>query len=221
MEKYHYFIVDGASVVLPVTPERAAWERGVNMETINISAVGDVYRPGKPKRHRGRIEGFFPANDYPWLAPGAVADPYYYVSLFSALMEEKTVVRYIVGGTEINAQVVVEGISYEERDGSGDVYYTLSLAEWVDLEAVTVSGIDTSWTGNAGTGNSGQTSDQTTQQYTVVSGDMLSIICRRYYGNGSAKYYNALAVYNSIANPHLIHPGDVIQIPPEDQLFGR
>ena len=25
MEKYHYFIVDGASVVLPVTPERAAW----------------------------------------------------------------------------------------------------------------------------------------------------------------------------------------------------
>ena len=57
MEKYHYFIVDGASVVLPVTPERAAWERGVNIETINISAVGDVYRPGKPKRHRGRIEG--------------------------------------------------------------------------------------------------------------------------------------------------------------------
>ena len=187
MEKYHYFIVDGASVVLPVTPERAAWERGVNMETINISAVGDVYRPGKPKRHRGRIEGFFPANDYPWLAPGAVADPYYYVSLFSALMEAKTVVRYIVGGTEINAQVVVEGISYEERDGSGDVYYTLSLAEWVDLEAVTVSGIDTSWTGNAGTGNSGQTSDQTTQQYTVGSGDMLSLLCRRSHGTRPAK----------------------------------
>ena len=101
MEKYHYFIVDGASVVLPVTPERASWERSVNIEAINISAVGDVYRPGKPKRRRGQIEGFFPANDYPWLAPGAVADPYYYVNLFSSLMEQKTVVRYIIGGTEI------------------------------------------------------------------------------------------------------------------------
>lgn len=221
MEKYHYFLTEGGTVVLPVTPERASWEKGVNIEAINISAVGDVYRPGKPKRHRGQIEGFFPAHEYPWLAPGAVADPYYYVSLFSTLMEQKTVVRYIVGGTEINAQVVVEGLAYEERDGSGDVYYTLSLAEWVDLEAVTVSTIDTAWTGNAGTGNSGQTASQTTQQYTVVAGDMLSVICRRTYGNGSAKYYEALAAYNGIANPHLIHPGDVLQLPPEDQLFGR
>ena len=126
-----------------------------------------------------------------------------------------------MGGTEVNGQGGGEGIRYEVREGSGDVYYTLSLAEWVALEAVPISRIDTSRTGKAGTGNSGQTSDQTTQQYTVVSGDMLSIICRRYYGNGSAKYYNALAAYNSIANPHLIHPGDVIQIPPEDQLFGR
>ena len=221
MERYHYFIFDGASVALPVTPERASWERAVNIEAVNISAVGDVYRPGKPKRHRGKIEGFFPANDYPWLAPGATTDPYYYGGLFSALMEEKTVVRYIVGGTEINALVVVEGIAYEEKDGSGDVYYTLSLAEWVDLEAVTVSELDTAWTGNAGTGNAGQSADQTARQYIVVSGDVLSVICRRFYGNGSAKYYNALAAYNSIANPHLIHPGDVLQIPPADQLFGR
>ena len=221
MEKYHYFLIDGSTLVLPVTPEKTAWEKAINIEAINISAVGDVYRAGKPKRYRGQIEGFFPAVDYPWLAPGAVADPYYYVNAFTAAMEQKKVIRYIVGGTEINAQVLIEGITYQEQDGSGDVYYTLSLAEWVDLEAVTVSTIDTAWTGNAGTGNSGQTSDQTTRQYTVVSGDVLSVICRRYYGNGSATYYNALAQYNGIANPHLIHPGDVIQIPPEDQLFGR
>ena len=221
MEKYHYFIIDGGTVVLPVTPEQATWEKGINIEAINISAVGDVYRPGKPTRYRGSIEGFFPAHDYPWLAPGAISDPYYYINLFTALMEQKTVIRYIVGGTEINAQVVVEALSYREQDGSGDVYYTLSLAEWVDLEAVTVSTIDTAWTGNAGTGNTGQTSSQSTQQYTVVAGDMLSVICRRYYGNGSAKYYEAVAAYNGIPNPHLIHPGDVIQLPPEDQLFGR
>ena len=75
MEKYHYFIVDGSTVTLPVTPETASWAKAINIEAINISAVGDVYRPGKPKRYRGQIEGLFPAHEYPWLAPGAVADP--------------------------------------------------------------------------------------------------------------------------------------------------
>ena len=63
--------------------------------------------------------------------------------------------------------------------------------------------------------------DNAAQQYTIVSGDMLSVICRRYYGNGSAAYYNALAAYNGIANPHLIYPGTTITIPPADELLGR
>lgn len=50
---------------------------------------------------------------------------------------------------------------------------------------------------------------------------MLSVICRRYYGNGSATYYNALAAYNGISNPHLIYPGTTITIPPADELLGR
>lgn len=218
MERYHCFIIEGGSIYLPVTPKVSSWSKGIGVETINISQVGDVYRPGKPTRRRGKIEGFFPARDYSWLAPGARTDPYWYVELFSALAHSETVVRYLVTGTEINAQVLVENIEYQEKDASGDVYYTLSLAEWVDLEAVTVSELDTSaWTGNAGQSQSAGTG---AQQYTIVSGDMLSVICRRFYGNGSATYYNALAAYNNIANPHLIHPGATITIPPVSELLG-
>ena len=56
------------------------------------------------------------------------------------------------------------------------------------------------------------------QTYTVVKGDCLSVICRRFYGSGTAKYYNALATYNGIKNPHLIFPGQVLTIPPVGQL---
>lgn len=56
--------------------------------------------------------------------------------------------------------------------------------------------------------------------YTIVSGDTLSVICRRYYGKSSAKYYNALAKYNGIKNPHLIYPGVTIQVPSETVLLG-
>lgn len=75
--------------------------------------------------------------------------------------------------------------------------------------------------GSAGTGNGSQPSETGTQQYTIVSGDMLSVICRRSYGNGGAKYYSALAKYNGIKNPHLIYPGTTITIPTESELFGR
>lgn len=48
----------------------------------------------------------------------------------------------------------------------------------------------------------------------------LSVICRRYYWKSSAKYYNALAKYNGIKNPHLIYPGTTLRIPPESVLLG-
>lgn len=53
-----------------------------------------------------------------------------------------------------------------------------------------------------------------------MRGDTLSIICRRYYGRSTAKYYNALAKYNGIKNPHLIYPGRTLKIPPENVLLG-
>ena len=75
------------------------------------------------------------------------------------------------------------------------------------------------FTGNSGRAPSEASSDRT-QSYTIVRGDTLSIICRRYYGRSTAKYYNALAKYNGIKNPHLIYPGRTLKIPPENVLLG-
>lgn len=41
------FIRDSVSLVMPVTPGNYQWSVGKNMETINISQLGDVYRPGR------------------------------------------------------------------------------------------------------------------------------------------------------------------------------
>lgn len=218
-EKRFYFIIDGAQLALPVTPKSYTWEQGKDIETVNISQLGDVSLAGKPTRYAGVIECMFPANEYPWLTPGASTDPYGYVNIFAALAQSDKVVRYIVAGTEINSQVLIQSIQYSEKDGSGDVYATIRLREWIDVETATVSNLDT-LTGMGGTQNSGQSQATDSQQYTIVAGDMLSVICRRFYGNGSATYYNALAAYNGIANPHLIYPGTTITIPPVSELLG-
>ena len=51
------------------------------------------------------------------------------------------------------------------------------------------------------------------KSYTVKKGDTLSGIAKKFYGNGSAKYYNYIASANGISNPNIIHIGQVLTIP--------
>lgn len=204
------FLADGQELRLPVPPLPFGWGAGQNVRELTVNGTGTVYLPGDPSAFSGALECLFPAGERPYSAPGAVADPYYYVNKFSAWARGKKIVRYVVPGV-VNAQVVIEEISYEERDGTGDVYAKLYLKEVQSLEAVT------SESGSSGGRSEAEQTGQT-QTYTVVAGDCLSVICRRFYGNGTAKYYNALATYNGIKNPHLIFPGQVLTLPPVGQL---
>lgn len=210
------FIRDQVSLVMPVTPGRYQWSVGKRMETININELGDVYRPGGLTRFSGNFDFLLPAQEYPWMEAGARADPQYYLDYLNAWAADEKTVRMVITGTEVNALVYIEDISQGEADGTGDRYVTVSVREYCDLEAVEVASA-------GGTQNSGRATDAAsgkTQYYTIVSGDTLSVICRRYYGKSTAKYYNALAKYNGIKNPHLIYPGVTIQIPPESTLLG-
>ena len=79
------FIKDGTSLTLPVTPAGYSWAVGRNMETINISQLGDVYRPGGRSRFAGNpLECLLPGPDYPWMEPGAVANPQYYLDVLTS-----------------------------------------------------------------------------------------------------------------------------------------
>ncbi|WP_436493236.1 LysM peptidoglycan-binding domain-containing protein [Actinokineospora sp. HUAS TT18] len=49
------------------------------------------------------------------------------------------------------------------------------------------------------------------QTYTVVPGDTLSAIAKRFYGDGNQ--YMKIAQASGISNPDLIHPGQVLTIP--------
>lgn len=210
------FIKDGTALTLPVTPARYAWGVGRNIETIHISQLGDVYRPGGRSRFSGEaLECLLPAQNYPWMEPGAVANPQYYLDILTAWAAAGEPVRYIVSGTEINTLVYLESVEWREQDGTGDVYASLWLREYTELAAQETAGA-------AATGNGTRPEERSGGQksYTIVRGDTLSAICRRYYGKYSADYYNALARYNGIQNPHLIYPGTTITIPPESVLLG-
>ena len=51
------------------------------------------------------------------------------------------------------------------------------------------------------------------KSYVVKSGDTLSKIAVKFYGNGDYNHYMAIARANNIANPNIIHVGQVLTIP--------
>lgn len=215
-------IADTEQLVLPVTPAWYKWRTGVRMETIAISALGDVFRPGGNAPFSGSLEFMLPAHDYSFLEPGSVADPQYYLDRFERWIKAKKTVRLIVTGTEVNCLIYLESLEYGEDDGSCDRDCTLAFREFVPLDAKEVAQIGT---GNlprpdSGTGKPSGGQLATGQKYVVRSGDCLSMICRRFYGSGDRRHYNALAAVNGIKNPHLIFPGKELTIPPETELLG-
>lgn len=214
------FLADGEELSLPVPPLPFGWGAEQVVRELTVNGAGTVVLPGDPGATSATLSLLLPAHNYPFVSPGALLNPYYYIERLMAFVTGKKVVRYVVPGV-VNDRVVIQELTFEERDGTGDVYATLYLRGSPSLEAVTTQASASSSGGGSGTGNAGRESPETgtgIQTYTVVSGDCLSVICRRYYGNGTAKYYNALAAYNGIKNPHLIWPGQVITLPPKSQL---
>lgn len=200
------FIAGGSELVLPITPETFEVGHGIKIETVNIHAVGDIRVAGYPTLENVNISSFFPASVYSF-AIGRWRDPWDYVRQFKKWADNQTVVRFLVSGTDINMPVLIESIMTSEQDGSNDVYYTLSLAEY---RYVSMS-LSSNRTAVAAVTRAVTTQPETPDTYTVVKGDTLRNIARKYYGDSSK--YTVIASANGISNPNLIYPGTVLQLP--------
>lgn len=212
MKKFIFKDIEkNTELVLPVTPPSFLIYHGINIETINIHTLGDVALPGYGTLPTLKIECMFPANDYLFNQPNTILDPYAYVKKFEDWCDNYAVLRFIVSNTSVNIPVLINEIMYGEKDGTGDVYATITMREYRKLSAVQVT--------KTGTGNVVRSNEKTTstpQTYVVKKGDTLSAICRKYYGN--AALYAKLSSYNSIKNPNLIYVGQVIKLPDKSLL---
>ncbi|MCI8548994.1 MAG: LysM peptidoglycan-binding domain-containing protein [Lachnospiraceae bacterium] len=54
------------------------------------------------------------------------------------------------------------------------------------------------------------------QEYTVKSGDRLSVICKEFYGDGSAALVEEICEFNGMANANLIYEGQILKLPERD-----
>ncbi len=204
----------GQELTLPVTPERYPMAAGRAVERLDMAVTGQVALPGLQGLFAEELEAMLPGQLYPFCVSEAVADPDYYLEQLTAWSREANVCRYIVAGTGINSPVLLGEISYREEDGSNDVYVTIPLYEYRYLEEAQVELA----TENSGRAVEGASQPETAKSYTVVKGDSLWEICRKNYGDGTLAY--KLATANSIKNPNLIYPGQVLELPDVSVLSG-
>lgn len=202
------FLANGAELALPVTPAAYEWTTGKNMETINVSELGDVYLPGGRSRYSGAIDCLLPAQEYPFLEAGATANPQYYLDQLRYWAAEKTPVRFLITDSGVNALVYIESIRESEQDGTGDVYCRIALREYVDLEAREVEA-------------TGRTDDaaqaETETDYRTKDGDTPELLDRRAYGGG---YSKELLKYNELTRAKFNRSGLLIKLPPREVLRG-
>lgn len=202
----------GQALTLPVTPKSYPMAAGRAVERLDMAQTGQIALPGLQSLFSEQLEFELPARAYPYLTASAVPEPSYYIDLLTAWSRDANVCRYIVSGTDINSPVLLGPLSYGESDGTNDVQCKLPLYEYRFLDEARVETV------TQNSGRSVETPPQTAGSYTVVKGDSLWAICKKFYGDGSLAY--KLATANGIKNPNLIYPGQVLTLPDKNALAG-
>ena len=198
-----------------VNPESFAFTEKHNNTSVNVNSIGEVNLLGKRDLKTGTISSHFPKRDRNYANNSGRQAPYTYINKLLSWKSSGKPVQLIITGTKINFQVTIETLKYGEQDGTGDVYYDLTLKEYraVEIKKTKLKKTKKKKTTKKKSKPKRPVAKKKTKTYTVKSGDCLWNIAKRFYGNGAqyTKIYNANR--GKIKNPNLIYPGQKLTIP--------
>lgn len=214
--------------LLPVTPSKLTIKINNANKTVTLINEGEINILKKAKLTDIEFECEIPQVKQPYAVyPSGFKAATYFLDYFEELKTSKKPFQFIVcrqtpNGKKFfntNMKVTLEDWKITEEAKQGyDLKVKISLKQWRDYGTKTVNitiaaskpkaSVEPK---RAATTSPAPSSSQT---YTVVKGDCLWNIAKKFYGNGS-KY---TVIYNANkgvigGNPNLIYPGQVLTIP--------
>lgn len=214
--------------LLPVTPSKLTFKINNKNKTMILIEEGEINIPKKAGLTDIDFECEIPQVKQPYAVyPAGFKGATYFLNYFEELKTSKKPFQFIVcrqspNGKKFfntNIKVTLEDYKITEDAKQGfDLKVKISLKQWRDYGTKTVNITLSNSKAKASVEPTRETVNSpapaASQTYTVVRGDCLWNIAKKFYGNGS-KY---TVIYNANkgvigGNPNLIYPGQVLTIP--------
>ena len=203
----------------PVTPSEVICETSANISTESVNDLGNVSLFSGVELKSIPIDSFFPNKDYSFCTYNNIEKPYELVRKLETWQNNGTKLRYIVTDTYTNIPVMINSFTYQEQDGTGDVYFNLSLVEYKEIKLNKTSSSDNSNSNNNAANRPTENAPKPNGEnktHKVVKGDSLWSIAQKYYGDGS-KYPKIKEAnkskYPSLSKNNIIYTNMELVIP--------
>lgn len=207
-----YLMNNGSNFQFPIFPSKIRVQTKQNNQIININNIGDLNMLGKKGLARIMMDSIFPNQEYSFCSC-TPEEPYAYVETIRAWKESGLPSRFMIDGiSAINFAVAIDNFDFGEEDGTGDVFFSLLMSEYVFVG----SAVDTTQQSEL-TGLKDRTDTSTAvkllQSVKVYPGDSVGDIVGRLIGTTVAmgsKDTEKMALYAKIVKNGGISVGDAI-----------
>lgn len=214
--------------LLPVTPDKLTIKVNNGNKTVKLINEGEINILKKAELTDIEFECEIPQVKHPYAVySSGFKGASYFLDYFESLKTSQEPFQFIVcrrkpNGKSLfntNIKVSLEDYKITEDAGEGfDLTVKIKLKQWKDYGTKTVKVTFTASKPKAAAepvrAATTSPAPAASQTYTVVKGDCLWNIAKKFYGNGS-KYTVIYNANKSVigGNPNLIYPGQVLTIP--------
>lgn len=116
-------------IKFPVVPKGVSVNQEQKIENFEALDIGDLKLIGTMGNRKLTISSFFPVKDYPFLKDRAYKGMEY-IDKIQAWRTSRKPLKINVSGLNAVMNCVIESLDYGIKDGSGDVYYTITVEEY-------------------------------------------------------------------------------------------